>query len=107
MAQPWGETLSGAGTGAAIGSSIAPGIGTGIGAGLGALGGFLMGRSRQKSARDQKRAVEAAMARLAQVRQESMAARQADLRQAMGYYAPAQDVLSRLYGTQFPQGGGG
>lgn len=106
MAQPWGETLSGAGTGAAVGSAFGP-IGTGIGAGLGGLGGFLMGRGRQKGARDQKRAVEAAMARLAQMRQESLAARQGDLRQAMGYYAPAQDVLSRLYGTQFPTGGGG
>lgn len=98
--------VSGGATGALIGSQIMPGYGTAIGAGVGAVGGGLMGYfagKKQDEANDaQNSAIEEARKRLQAMAASQRGQREEDLQRALGYFAPVQQEINRLYGTGTP-----
>lgn len=76
----------------------------------GAIGGYFAGKEEQKADAAQQQGIEMAMAQQERIRQEQLAMRQKDLQTAMGFFNPAQQFYSYLYGIPMeawgPQGGG-
>lgn len=93
-----GGAAAGAGTGAAVGS-IFPGYGTAIGAGIGAVAGGLSGYFSGEADDKSKEGIAQARAKLQDLAARQRMQREADLQQALGYFAPVQDEISRLYGA--------
>lgn len=107
MDHKYSGALGGAASGALAGSALGPygAIGGGI---LGGALGFFGGSAQDDADEERHRAMEEAQKRLADLQSKIMQQRAAAQAQAMGYFAPAQETLSRLTGAQFPtpQSGG-
>jgi len=96
MAGTGANALGGAATGAAAGSVFGP-IGSGIGAGLGGLLGLFSGDDGEEKL---QRDIKAMRARLQQQQAMIPGARSQALGQELGAYAPANEMLGRMYGSQ-------
>lgn len=96
-----GGAAAGAGTGAAIGSMF-PGYGTAIGAGVGALAGGISGYFSGEADDKSKEGIAQARMQLQRLASQQRAQREKDLQQALGYFAPVQDEITRLYGSGTP-----
>lgn len=97
-----GGAAAGAGTGAAVGS-LFPGYGTAIGAGIGGLVGGISGYFGGEADDSSKEGIAQARMKLQQLAAQQRRQREADLQQALGYFGPVQDEITRLYGSGTPK----
>ena len=99
------RTLEGAGAGAAAGAvagSVVPGIGTAIGAvggGLiGGIGGYIAGSEEESAANAKLQALHQMAVAYQQQRPLLAQAQTNGLNQSLQAYAPANDMLGKMYG---------
>jgi hypothetical protein len=99
--------LAGAGTGAAIGSTVGPYgtlIGGAIGGVVGGIGGWFSGNDREEGEAAQRNALTQSREQLVALAARQRQQREADLQRALGYFAPVQGEIDRLYGSNVPNG---